>query len=133
MKRKEFFIEFNKIRFGDNSYEFNITNAFLENMGVMDFGTVAVLAETLVHKTESSMYQVTVTLKGTVEVTCDVCLDEFAYPVKGTYGFLIKQSEVERYDDDEIIYITPVTIEFDLSQFLFDSFMLQRSCSYIIC
>lgn len=124
MKRKEYFIEFNKVRFGDNSYEFVITNAFLEKMGVMDMGTVEVLADTLVHKTESSMYQVTVNLKGTVEVVCDVCLEEFAYPVKGTYEFLIKQSEVERYDDDEIIYITPVTIEFDLSQFLFDSFML---------
>jgi len=36
----------------------------------------------------------------------------------------MKISEFENYSDDEIIYIAPKLIEFDLTQYLFESFML---------
>ncbi len=134
MKRKEYIIEFNKVRNGDNTYVFQLHNEFLEAMGTNEYGKVDVVANILVTKTEN-MYTVKANFSGTAEVVCDICLDEFSYPVNGNYGFIIKQSEVEKYDDDEIIYITPVTIEFDLSQFLFDSFVLsipyKKTCSLV--
>lgn len=119
------------MRNGANTLEFSLQDAFLEYMGGSLRG-VEVLAEAEVIKTES-MYQVTVTLNGKVQETCDRCLDEFDCPVSGSYLLILKLSEVEQYDDDEIVYITPATFEYDLSQFLYDCLMLsiplKKECS----
>lgn len=132
MNKKEYRIEFNKVLSGDNSFEFQLTPEFLASMGAEDMEGTAAVADTMVHKS-TSMYTVTVHLKGSVRLVCDTCLDEFDYPLDYTSGLIIKLSETERYDDDEIIYITPATVDIDLSQFLFDCVMLglptRRTCS----
>jgi uncharacterized metal-binding protein YceD (DUF177 family) len=55
---------------------------------------------------------------------CDVCLEDFELPVDEEFKLLIKLSETENYEDDEIIYITEKVIEYDLTQYLYESMML---------
>jgi uncharacterized metal-binding protein YceD (DUF177 family) len=131
VKKRDYILEFNKMRFGANTLEFSLQDAFLEYMGSSVRGVDAIATAEVI-KTDS-MYQVTVTLNGKAEVTCDRCLDEFECPVSGSYLLILKISEVEQFDDDEIVYITPATFEYDLSQFLYDCLMLsiplKKECS----
>lgn len=122
VKRRDYLMEFNKLHPGQNTLEFSIHDMFLESMGSTIRGMQA-LATVQVNKTET-MYQIDVHLEGTMQLTCDRCLDNFDCPIKGDYGLILKLSETENYDDDEIVYISPGTHEYDLSQFLFDVSML---------
>jgi uncharacterized metal-binding protein YceD (DUF177 family) len=70
------------------------------------------------------MYDLSFDLKGTVRLTCDVCLDEFDMPLKGRFHLIMKISEVENYSDDEIIFIRPNTLDYDLKQYLYESVMI---------
>ena len=74
-------------------------------------------------KTET-MYDLRFELVGKVRLTCDVCLDEFDIPINSTFHLIMKISEVENYNDDEIVYITPKLLEYDFTHYLYDSFML---------
>ncbi len=108
---------------GVNTLDFEVNDVFLEAFAPESSYKADVKVVITVLKSDN-LYDVKANLEGTVLLTCDLCLDEFSFPVQREVGFLIKLSEEERYDDDEIVYITPTTIDFDLSQFLFDSFML---------
>lgn len=123
MKRKEYLIEFNKVLKGENLLEYKLGKEFLHLFAEDSTEDIDIQATVKVQKSEN-MYQVTLHLKGSVKLTCDLCLDEYPQPVDSNYHLIIKVSEQERYDDDEIIYITPETISYDLSQFIYDNLML---------
>lgn len=66
------------------------------------------------------MYDLKFAYSGNITLLCDRCLEELNWPVKMESHMIIKLSETERYDDDEIIYITPQAISFDVAQHPYD-------------
>ncbi len=46
-------------------------------------------------------------IEGDISAPCDVCLAEINIPVLGENRILVKYSEIERADEEEIIYISP--------------------------
>lgn len=123
MKPKDYIIEFNKLRKGSNEFAFVIDDAFLSTIE----GEHPAHAKAVMHldllKTDT-MYDLNFKLEGTVMLACDVCLDEFDLPLDACFQLIMKISEVENYSDDEIIYISPNLLEFDLTQYLYESLML---------
>ncbi len=123
VKSKDYILEFNKVRMGLNDYSFDINDAFLATIeGAATQHADAQIQLQLLRS--ENLYDLTFRLTGTVKCECDVCLEEFNLPVDADYKLLIKVSETENYDDDEIIYITEKLIEYDLSSYLYDSLML---------
>lgn len=123
LKSKEYFIEFNKLRMGSNQFEFKLNDAFfatIEGSQIVK-ADATVLMELVRTETMNDLH---FKLTGTVTATCDNCLDEFALPVENEFALMMKISENEDYSDDEIIYITKNLLEYDLSQYLYESFVL---------
>lgn len=106
-----------------NEYTFPLNDEFLSKIEGAALAHSDVTASLILFKTES-LYELTLHLKGTVTCECDVCLEGFELPVDKEFKLLIKISETENYEDDEIIYITEKVIEYDLSQYLYESLML---------
>ena len=106
-----------------NEYSFDINAAFLAGIDGSALTQANVVAHLQLFKAEN-LYELKFHLKGKVQCECDVCLEEFSMPVDADYKLLMKLSETENYDDDEIIYITPKLIEYDLSQYLYESLLL---------
>jgi uncharacterized metal-binding protein YceD (DUF177 family) len=123
LKSKEYIIEFPKVRMGSNEYSFNLNDDFLSKIEGSAIQRANVIATLALTKAEH-LYELQFHLEGTVTCECDVCLEQFELPVDTDYQLLMKVSEVERYDDDEIIYITDKLIEYDLTQYLYESLML---------
>lgn len=117
---------------GENSFEFILNDRFFGKVegSVIQKGNAHITLNLL--KTET-MYDLHFKLSGDVSVECDNCLDEFTLPLDNEFHLLMKLSENEDYSDDEMIYITRGLIEFDLSQYLYESFVLsippRRVCS----
>lgn len=108
---------------GLNEYTFNLNDEFLSKIEGSTIQHANVIATLALLKAEN-LYDLKFHLKGTVSCECDVCLEEFEMPVDAEFQLLMKVSEVEKYDDDEIIYITDKLIEYDLTQYLYESLML---------
>lgn len=106
-----------------NEYSFDINAAFLEGIEGATLSQANVEASMQLIKSEN-IYELKFHLKGDVQCECDVCLEDFPMPIDADYKLLMKLSETENYDDDEIIYITPKLIEYDLSQYLYESLFL---------
>jgi uncharacterized metal-binding protein YceD (DUF177 family) len=108
---------------GMNEYTFLLNDEFLSKIDGSAITHANVEASLVLFKTES-LYELTFQLKGMVVCECDVCLEDFELPVDEEFKLLIKLSETENYEDDEIIYITEKVIEYDLTQYLYESMML---------
>jgi uncharacterized protein len=123
VKQKDYIIEFNKLRKGVNEFTFAIDDKFLGEIEGEHPQHADVKVDMQLLKSET-MYDLKFELSGTVKLTCDVCLEEFEMPLKESFHLIMKISEVENYSDDEIIFIQPNLLEYDLTQYLFESFML---------
>lgn len=123
LKSKDYCIEFNKLRMGSNTFEFILGDAFFAAVegSTIEKANVKVSLELL--KSEH-IYDLNFVLSGTVAATCDNCLDEFELPIENEFHLVMKMSESEDYSDDEIIYITKNLLEYDFSQYLYESLVL---------
>lgn len=108
---------------GLNEYTFDINDGFLSTIEGAAVQHADAQVKLNLLKFEN-LYDLSFHLTGSVLCECDVCLEEFKLPLDAEYKLLIKVSETENYEDDEIIYITEKLIEYDLSSYLYDSLML---------
>jgi uncharacterized metal-binding protein YceD (DUF177 family) len=123
LKSKEYIIEFTKLRKGGNEFTFIINDKFLSDFeGEHPVHSNAEVKLNLI-KTEN-MYDLSFELTGTIGMNCDVCLDNFDLVLNNSFHLIMKISEVENYSDDEIIYIKPNTLEYDLKQYLYESVLI---------
>jgi uncharacterized metal-binding protein YceD (DUF177 family) len=123
VRSKEYILEFNKVRKGLNEYSFKLNAAFLAGIEGETLSQANVEAKLQLLKAEN-MYELKFHLEGVVQCACDICLEDFDLPVDADYKLLMKVSDTENYDDDEIIYITDKLIEYDLTQYLYESLLL---------
>ena len=123
LKPKDYIIEFTKLCKGENEFTFVIDDKFLAGIDGEHPQHANAKVQMQLMKSET-FYDLNFEFSGTVELSCDVCLDEFDMPLKGKFHLIMKISDVENYSDDEIIYITPKLIEYDLTQYLYECFML---------
>ena len=122
-KGKDYLIEFNKLNMGSNHFEFKLNDAFFAHIeGSIISKAEATVALELI-KTDT-MYELQFTLTGTVCEKCDNCLDDINLLLDNEFCLLMKISENEDYSDDEIIYVTKSILEYDLTQYLYESFIL---------
>lgn len=122
-KGKDYLIEFNKLNMGSNHFEYKLNDVFFALIeGSIISKAEATVALELI-KTET-MYELQFTLTGTVSEKCDNCLDDINLLLDNEFCLLMKISENEDYSDDEIIYVTKSILEYDLTQYLYESFIL---------
>lgn len=123
LRLKDYIIEFNKLRNGNNVFDFVLNTEFIHSIDDQSNIQSEVVAHLDLFKTET-MYELSFKLNGKIRTTCDTCLDEFEMPVKSDFKLILKLSETEKYDDDEIVYITPQSIDYDLRQYLYECLLL---------
>lgn len=123
-RSKDYIIEFNKLRNGHNELVFKIDNEFFKELsgGAIQYPS-EVQVNVQLNKT-ATLFDLSFRYTGHIVLTCDRCLDELNWPVDAEAHLIIKLSEFERYDDDEIIYISPQAISFNMAQPLYDNLMV---------
>lgn len=123
LRSKEYILEFNKVRVGINEYTFDLNASFLTHIEGAAISEADVVAQLQLIKS-ANMYDLKFHFKGNITCECDVCLEDFLLPIDTDYKLLMKISNTDNYDDDQIFYITDKVIEFDLSQYLYESLIL---------
>ncbi|MFN0030717.1 MAG: YceD family protein [Flavobacteriales bacterium] len=116
---KEYRIPFLGLKLGKHEYEFHLTQKFFE---VFEYSEIEIadINVSLQLEKQQNMMVAHFQLKGTVQVACDHCGDEFQQPLKATHSLLIKFGESTSEPDDEVLILGPQEYELDISHFLYE-------------
>ncbi|MBC7425519.1 MAG: DUF177 domain-containing protein [Bacteroidia bacterium] len=120
---REYDIEFIKLQPGDHEFNYTIDSGFFklyEQSQVSD-GNVNV---DITFTKGSNVFDLFFVIFGEVEVECDRCLDNFRLPVEGNFNLMVKITEREAEDEDDIIYLSPHEHKINVAQFIYDTVML---------
>ena len=123
MRSKEYMIEFPKLRAGANQFEFKVDEKFLSDYEYSPVKQADVDIKLNLFKTEN-MLDLDFILSGSANVVCDTCLAAVDMPISHEFKLVIKFSDSENLADDEIIYLNRGEHEYDLKQYLYESFVV---------
>ena len=116
---KNFVIPFVGLSTGDHKFEFLIDDKFFECFEYSEIRR----AQVIVHldlKKHDRMLELTFTMKGTLEVTCSRCLDNFHMPIEAEEVLFVKFGHEFKEEDDNIIVIPETESQINISPFIYD-------------
>jgi uncharacterized protein len=116
---REFNIDIFRLNNGSYDYEFDVKEDFFEffNFGLIQGGK----AKAFVHMIKSeTLINMTIKVKGSVELVCDRSLEEFDFPLDTENRILFKFGDHNEEVSDEIIIIDRNTQRINVAQHIYD-------------
>lgn len=126
-------IELIKLGNGTHEFRFEFGKAFFEQFENSSFSDGSIKAHLILHKTES-VFNAKLDISGSVEATCDYCLEGIHLPLQNSLDFIIKLSDVKREDNEEkeIYYVLESDSRFNIGKYVYDlifvALPLQKTC-----
>jgi uncharacterized metal-binding protein YceD (DUF177 family) len=119
MKRKsDYTIPFAGLKMGHHLFDFEIDNAFFEELdySLIQKGDVHVSIDL---EKKETMLIVLFDLKGMVETECNLCTEPVDFKIDNTFQLIYKFG-LEEMDDETIIVIHPDTYQVDVAQPIYE-------------
>ena len=104
---------------GRYNYGFTLGKEFFEDFGNEEIRDGEVKIEAILEKTERGT-TVKITLQGEVTTLCDRCLGEMKVPIEGEERLVLRFSDTEESDDENVAILPEGANEIDLSQWLYE-------------
>ena len=119
----QYIIRFKGLKEGIHNFRFDIKKRFFTEFSEIEArdGNLEVLIKL---NRKADFLMLNITIKGTLFVQCDRCLEYFDYPVKYKDIVLVKFSENNAEQSDELIILNPNETELDLKQYLYECISL---------
>jgi uncharacterized metal-binding protein YceD (DUF177 family) len=119
----QYIIHFKGLKEGVHDFVFNIGKPFFEAFEYLEIpdGNIAVNIE-LIKKI--IFLELFIDLSGNIQVPCDRCLDYFNLPIACNGHLVVRFSETEKEQDDEVIYLHPEDHQLDLRHYLYECISL---------
>ncbi|WP_270088266.1 YceD family protein [Sphingobacterium sp. SYP-B4668] len=117
---KQYRIPFSGLNAGKHSFEFDIDKKFFEcfEHSLTKDGNLKATVEL---QKQENMLNVHFDINGTIQLTCDICLSDFAYPLSIKERILVKFTE-ESWDDntEEVLMLSKNDYELDIASLLYE-------------
>ena len=112
------------LSFGIQEFKYHLNTQFFAEMEAIDVHAGDIEAVVVVDRKSDDLYQLDFTLKGTLSITCDRCLDDMEHEVDTTYRLSVKEGD--DYDDsrDGVLVIPCNWRELDLAPLMRDTALL---------
>lgn len=123
MKLKEFYIPFSGLKLGKHEFVYEIDNAFFESFEYQEFNGASVQVTAVLEKM-STMMELEVEAKGTVNVDCDLTGEPYDQPISSDLQLVIKFGEEYNDEDDEILIIPHGEHQFNIAQYVYEMLVL---------
>ena len=115
---RDFDIEFIKLQEGKHQFEYHLTDAFFERFN--SSLSARDIRINLLFTKSSSMFTLDFDIEGIVIVDCDRCLTSINLPIHGKHTVLVKLTEHQLENEDDLIYISPHDYKLNIAQHLYD-------------
>ncbi|KIA87155.1 DUF177 domain-containing protein [Flavobacterium sp. AED] len=122
-KTKEYLIPFVGLKLGKHQFEYQISNAFFEIFDYNEFQNSDIKVNVVLEK-KSTMLELSLKHKGTVNVPCDLTSEDFDLPVKGKMKLIVRFGEMYNNDNEELLILPHGEFEMDIAQYIYEMIVL---------
>lgn len=123
MKLKEYTIPFSGLKLGEHKFVYEIDDAFFESFDYQEFNGASVHVNAILEKM-STMMELRIKAKGTVNVDCDLTGEPFDQPIDSDLKLVVKFGEEYNDEDDEILIIPHGEHQFNIAQYIYEMLVL---------
>ena len=100
----QYIIHFTGLAAGTHDYSWNIDGKFFEADNYSEITDASVLVNCRLQKSDRLM-ELDFTAKGTITLPCDRCLGPLELKVNASRKVIVKESELENADSDDIFFV----------------------------
>ena len=115
-------IPFGTLKEGRHNFNFEINDLFLSQFENPEISRCNLKIIINLFK-NLRVTEIDIRLEGFVDVTCDLCLENFDLPVSYNGRLFVKYGEGES-DDDEVLFVDENQTDINLNQYIFESIHL---------
>ena len=131
---REFNINFGNLKLGTHRYDFEIGEKFFEQFEYSLVRQARLEVEVEVEKQRETLLLFNFKINGTIQLQCDICLDEYEYPLSLDETLILKlEEEPQKTDDDEIVFLPVDAYQIDTSSYIYEyiniALPLRKECS----
>jgi uncharacterized metal-binding protein YceD (DUF177 family) len=119
----EYVIQYSGLKLGTHSFVFEIRKEFFETLDYSEIEECEVKVKMDMEKS-STMMVLLFDIEGTVDFPCDRCLEPVNLSIEGNYRQVVKFSDFEESNDDEIMILPTAEYEIDVKKLVYDFIML---------
>ncbi|MFS4415502.1 YceD family protein [Maribacter sp. 2307ULW6-5] len=123
MVQKEFNIPFSGLKQGRHDFKFQITAGFFDAFGFDEFNDANIDLALTLNKT-STIMELSLMAKGTVNVNCDVSSEAYDQPVDAEMELVVKFGEAYNDEDDEILILPHGEHQLNIAQYAYETIVL---------
>lgn len=116
-------IPFVGLKEGNHNFQYQINSTFFEEFQYEEFNNVDVIVDILFVK-KSTLLELTFTVKGTVEIPCDMTSELYNQEISGDFKLVVKFGSEYNDEEDEILIIPHEAYQVDVSQYIYELIIL---------
>lgn len=115
---REFDVEFIKLKDGQHHFNYVLDDSFFEKMkSSLSSQEIKIELEFI---KSPSMFTLNFDIQGHINTQCDRCLADITLPISGQNTLIVKVTEQQLEDQDDLIYINPGEYKINIAQHLYD-------------
>lgn len=122
-KFKEYDITFSGLKQGKHQFDYHIDRRFFELFDYTDFASVDQRVSVILEK-KSTLMELTLSSRGTVNVHCDVTDEPFDLETQGNMYILVKFGEEYNDESDEILILPYGEFQLNVAQYIYEMIVL---------
>lgn len=120
---KEYLIQFVGLKLGKHQFDYHIDNAFFGYFEFDEYNASNIKVEVLLEK-KTTLLELTIKHKGTVNVPCDLTNEDFDLPIKGKINLIVKFADAFNDENEELLILPHGEYEFSIAQYIYESIIL---------
>ncbi|HWR99309.1 MAG TPA: DUF177 domain-containing protein [Prolixibacteraceae bacterium] len=119
----QYTLPFSGLSEGKHQFDFTADDRFFAEFETSEVEKGELMIQVELEK-RSTYLSLTFFIKGTVELVCDRCLENFIYPLESNRKLLVKFSEKQIEDEAELIYLHPNDFQVEIAQYIYEFVIL---------
>lgn len=126
---KSYKIDLHSLKEGVNTLEFRLDDEYFSAVEAEDVRQGCLDAEVEIVR-KASLFDLNISIKGTVVVPCDLCLDDMEQPVEAESQLVAKFGK-EYSEDDDLVTVAEDEGILDVSWFIYESIVLNIPIKHV--
>jgi uncharacterized metal-binding protein YceD (DUF177 family) len=122
-KTNKYLIPFSGLKLGKHHFEYQISNAFFENLDYHEFQNSDIKVNVILEK-KSTLLELTFKHKGTINVPCDLTSEDFDLPIKSKMKLIVSFGDEFNNDNEELLILPHGESEIDITQYIYEMIVL---------
>jgi len=123
VSEKDFLIQFTGLKLGEHQFEYHIENDFFDMFDYSEFNSSNIQVNIAMLK-KTTMLELQLSHKGTINVPCDVTNEDFDLPIEGNLNLLVKFGEEFNNDNDDLLILPFAEFQFNVMQYIYEMIAL---------